>query len=443
MIRNIFNRKYKFSVIIPIYNTASYLEDAIESIIDQTIGFEENIQLILVNDGSPDESESICKRYRKRYPRNIKYIFKSNGGVSAARNLGLKKAKGQIINFFDSDDCWQPDAFQKAYDMFCNYGEQIDIVTCRQILFEAKEGEHRLNDKFEGGDRVINIFEEPFFPVITVTSSFIKREAIKDRTFDIRIDVGEDAKFMTQILLDKEQYGVLASTHNNIRRRHSKTSITQNPTKGRYTATMVHYYKYVRKLSIEKYGKVIPYIQYLLLNGLRYRVVSNRPLPLDENERQLYFKRVKSILAKLDDEVILNAKDMKMPLRVYLLRVAHPKLTFKRFRKRGNRLYFKGYKVGNMAYQKVYVDKVEENRIEGHINVPFYEDICLNLLCGENAFPAKIRANPSYERLAFNGDIIIPGRSFDITLPNNINLEEIRFELNIDGVKIIQKDALI
>ena len=66
---------FLFSVIMPVYNTEEYLEEAIQSVIEQTIGFEENIQLILINDGSTDNSESICKKYQKKYKNNIIYNY--------------------------------------------------------------------------------------------------------------------------------------------------------------------------------------------------------------------------------------------------------------------------------------------------------------------------------------------------------------------------------
>ena len=72
------NYKYKFSVVMPVYNVEQYLEEAIESVINQTIGFKENIQLILVNDGSPDNSEAICLKYEKQFPDNIIYIKQKN-----------------------------------------------------------------------------------------------------------------------------------------------------------------------------------------------------------------------------------------------------------------------------------------------------------------------------------------------------------------------------
>ncbi len=81
--------QYKFSVVIPVYNVYGYLRETLDSVIQQDIGFEENIQVILVNDGSPDRSEEICLEYQKRYPDNIVYLKQENQGVSAARNHAI------------------------------------------------------------------------------------------------------------------------------------------------------------------------------------------------------------------------------------------------------------------------------------------------------------------------------------------------------------------
>ena len=106
--------KYQFSIIIPVYNVEQYLAETLESVINQTIGFEDNIQIILVNDGSPDNSESICLQYRDKYPDNIVYVKKENGGVSSARNEGIPYAEGKYVNFLDSDDCWQKMRLKKC-----------------------------------------------------------------------------------------------------------------------------------------------------------------------------------------------------------------------------------------------------------------------------------------------------------------------------------------
>lgn len=93
------NYKYKFSIIIPIYNAKEYVEKTIRSVINQTIGFKKNIQLILINDGSTDESEDICLKYKRKYPENIVYYKKENEGVSKARNYGSNIFKENMLIF--------------------------------------------------------------------------------------------------------------------------------------------------------------------------------------------------------------------------------------------------------------------------------------------------------------------------------------------------------
>ena len=96
--------KYKFTIIMSIFNVEQYLEEAVDSIIAQDIGFKDNVQLIMVNDGSEDNSEEICLKYQEKYPDNIVYVKKENGGLASAKNFGLKYREGKYINFFDPDD---------------------------------------------------------------------------------------------------------------------------------------------------------------------------------------------------------------------------------------------------------------------------------------------------------------------------------------------------
>lgn len=106
--------EFLFSVIIPVYNVENYLEETIKSVIGQTIGFKKNIEIILVNDGSTDNSEKICLKYESLFKNNIKYIKQKNKCVSNARNNGLKHASGKDINFLDSDDKWDKNVFKKV-----------------------------------------------------------------------------------------------------------------------------------------------------------------------------------------------------------------------------------------------------------------------------------------------------------------------------------------
>ncbi len=113
------------SIIVPVYNVEKYLEKCIESIKKQTY---KNIEIILVDDGSKDNSGKICDQAEKKDNR-IKVIHKTNGGLSDARNAGLKIAKGDFIGFVDSDDYIKEDMFETLYNLLENYNADISIVS--------------------------------------------------------------------------------------------------------------------------------------------------------------------------------------------------------------------------------------------------------------------------------------------------------------------------
>lgn len=112
------------SVIVPVYKVEKYLEKCVDSIISQTY---DNLEIILVNDGSPDKCPHICDRYKETDGR-IKVIHKENGGLSSARNAGLAMCSGEYIAFIDSDDCIAEDYIEKLYSAMET--ENADIAIC-------------------------------------------------------------------------------------------------------------------------------------------------------------------------------------------------------------------------------------------------------------------------------------------------------------------------
>ena len=114
----------KVSVIVPVYNVCKYIKNCLDSLVNQTL---EDIEIIIVNDGSKDKSEEIIQEYVKRYS-NIKYYKKTNGGQSSARNFGLKYAQGEYIGFVDGDDYVDVSMFEKMYNKAIS--NDYDLVVC-------------------------------------------------------------------------------------------------------------------------------------------------------------------------------------------------------------------------------------------------------------------------------------------------------------------------
>ncbi|YCA42426.1 glycosyltransferase [Bacillus sp. JZ8] len=120
---------YKISIVVPIYNVEQYLHKCVSSLINQTY---KNIEIILVDDGSPDQCPSICDTYAEQDDR-ITVIHKENGGLSDARNAGIEKAKGEYILFVDSDDYIELDTCEKLYEIITSYEVDIVVGNARRI----------------------------------------------------------------------------------------------------------------------------------------------------------------------------------------------------------------------------------------------------------------------------------------------------------------------
>ena len=120
----------KVSVIVPVYNVEQYLPKCLDSLVNQTL---EEIEILVVNDGSPDNSQAIIDDYASRYPDKIRAFIKENGGLSDARNYGVKQATGEYIGFVDSDDYVREDAFELLYNKAVE--EESDVVAYNYCKF--------------------------------------------------------------------------------------------------------------------------------------------------------------------------------------------------------------------------------------------------------------------------------------------------------------------
>lgn len=114
----------KVSLIIPVYNVQDYIEKCLDSVVNQTI---DDMEIIIVNDGSKDQSKQKIENYLEKYPK-IKYLEKENGGLSDARNYGLKFARGEYVAFLDSDDYVEKNTYEEMYNLAKK--EKSDMVEC-------------------------------------------------------------------------------------------------------------------------------------------------------------------------------------------------------------------------------------------------------------------------------------------------------------------------
>lgn len=316
-------RHFDFSVIIPIYNMEEYLVDAIESIVNQTIGFIDHIQLVLVNDGSEDGSDAICKQYVDQYPDNVVYIAKQNEGVSVARNIGLEHASGKYINCLDADDIWSNDAFECAATFF-KANPSIRIVTTRHSFFGKKSGDHVLSYKY-GADQVIHIGSTCDHPHLSLSNAFVDASLFASHPFDDKLKVSEDFLVFNEMLFHTGKYGVLSRPRYWYRKREDSSSAIDSSTKNFswYAETPEHCYQHLFEISREKFGIVIPYIQYCVMYDLQWRIKDRLRHPLNDKQLADYKERIVDLLHSIDDGIIVSQKNISREVKLYVLTLKH------------------------------------------------------------------------------------------------------------------------
>ncbi|GIJ97802.1 glycosyl transferase [Capnocytophaga stomatis] len=171
-----------FSVIIPVYNVEKYLPECVDSVLQQDFS---DYEIILVNDGSTDGSRKICDEYAQKYS-SIKVIHKENGGLSDARNFGVKEARGEYLMFLDSDDFW------KGTDILLDLSKIIekrhpDLIINEIASFFEEDSEMAVR-KFQNADKIkSNIFKDNLDFLVrndiyyaTACNKTIKRSIVED-----------------------------------------------------------------------------------------------------------------------------------------------------------------------------------------------------------------------------------------------------------------------
>ena len=259
------------SIIVPVYNVEKYLEKCVESIINQTY---KNLQIILVDDGSKDNSGKICDEFKLKDDR-IEVIHKTNGGLSDARNAGLKIAKGDYIGFVDSDDYVEKDMFETFLSLIEKYNADISIVS----YYEFENGKFVEKDytneliKMNSLEGLKQILIDKKIPNYSCNKLF-KRNLFNDIKFPVGKkfeDIATTYRFFEKanLIIFKD-----VAKYYYIRRENSITKRKTYDNYKDYIDVLIERYLYLDKL----YGnKIQPYNDYGLINNMLwfYTVLSS------------------------------------------------------------------------------------------------------------------------------------------------------------------------
>ena len=194
------------SVIVPVYNAERYLPECLDSLLAQTYP---NFELLLVDDGSPDKCWEILQQYAARDAR-VRIFRKENGGVSSARNFGLRQAKGEYIGFVDSDDFVAPQYLEWMHRALQQTSTELAVCGYRKVPKEANPaGIAPAADEPE--IKAFSLAEYSFdytqceAACLYVCRMICKRSLCEGRYFDEQLFIGEDTYFFIQVLLQAQK----------------------------------------------------------------------------------------------------------------------------------------------------------------------------------------------------------------------------------------------
>ncbi|KIX91688.1 hypothetical protein TP70_01060 [Staphylococcus microti] len=322
----------KISIIVPIYNVEDYLAEAIESLIAQTIF--QDLDILLIDDGSQDGSTDIAKDYAKKYS-NISYYLKENGGLSSARNHGLQYVESKYTMFLDSDDMYTPQACEHLYD----FAEEnnLDIVVGDLVTFPTETPKYEWKKYYGNGNVVIDLTVggEDLLRNPSACNKIFKTEILRDKTE--LFPVGrhfEDAFAIIPLMIDSKRIGLLDETIYLYRQRDNGTSIMDSVftkeknyydyielIKSLYTPFVEGQKVYQIKFAVEKFI-------YKTFHGYLNNIFLNDEIVFDDLAKANIFKQIQPIYQNISYKLLENLSNHRVIKTIYYALVTNDEALF-------------------------------------------------------------------------------------------------------------------
>lgn len=308
---------YDITVVIPVYNSSSYIKKTIKSLVNQNYDFRK-IEVLLIDDGSKDNSLDICRDFQKKYS-NIKVFSHENHGVSYTRNVGINNANGSYIMFLDADDYISSNTVSVIIDFFDDNYDKIDILT--YPIYYDKNGkitEHPKNNFYPKTD-IYAVNGDKFYNVSTV-NYVIKNRKNSNLLFREDLKVHEDLEYAMRTILEKGCVGyVKQAAYYYVKHDDSAVSTFINPyyTFESWISTFEGFFLNYR----DELGKPLKYIQHVFLNELNWKLLSNLLYPVHYNDKKLdnAIERIKTLVNQIEDSIILKNPNIDKFHKYYFL----------------------------------------------------------------------------------------------------------------------------
>lgn len=404
--------KFKFSVVIPVGDDTKALRETLDSMISQDIGFEGNIQIILVGAGNvARDMEETCLEYKKQHPDHIVYEKQPNDSMSSARNHGIGSVQGKYVNFAEAGGRWTKTGFRAVYDFFEKKQDVVDLVSCRL------PGDKK-------GNRIVDVLDHYGKIPLCVTGCFVKAEILPGHRFDERLDFEADAKFVNSILLERCKYGVVTEARYRKSEREENFIREKNKemSKRWYLETPKIYDLEIIQESIQKHGFVLPYIQYVVLDEFQYRLREDLTNVLTKEEQDIYEAHLKQILSYLDDDLICRLDKMYVEYKIYALSLKYGYDITTKLKYRKGVFYFNHVRIYSMQAKSLFSLDVLEIRegmlhLSGRIWCPFADDFRIYIEDGDGKTFDIVSSPAGFRKAVILGKEIMRVRAYEVAFP--------------------------
>ncbi|MGG5215499.1 CDP-glycerol glycerophosphotransferase family protein [Rahnella variigena] len=312
---------YKFTIVSAVYNAETYLEDFFKSLTSQSLNFKKHIKIILVDDGSQDNSFKVIKKWCQKYPDNIFGMQKENGGQASARNLGLTKVDTEWVGFIDPDDFVNKEYFATINSHIEN-NKTIDIVSCKMIVYKEESktfaDTQPLKFCFEKNETLRNCSDLEDLIQLSASSALFKTKVIKENDIIFNHEIKpnfEDGKFVIDYMghcTGKIAFLNQANYYYRVRGDNSSTTNTQWEKVEKYSNVLEYGLLAMLKEYHQKHnGKVPRFAQRTALYFLiqYYNRILNNESSIDfltVAQKQLLLIHLDDIFNYIDDNEILK-----------------------------------------------------------------------------------------------------------------------------------------
>jgi glycosyltransferase involved in cell wall biosynthesis len=421
------------TIIIPIYNEESVILRSVSSLKSQTFGFEK-MEIIIVNDGSEDDSDLKCKALEKKY-KNIHYFCNEHRGVSAARNTGIKAATGKYIFFLDADDKISRNTVKDCVQLFDSMYDQVDLLTYPiDTYYKGRKLEPHFRYKYLTRSGIVDLKTEAFVGQTTM-NIVVKNKFDFNILFDEKMSFSEDQKYCCDVLHDKLKMGFCASAKYYYYRSEESTS-------GKLSGAC-----YIFETSMKMFEdifsryEIVPLaFQGLFVNDIYWKMLENILFPYhyDSFRYQEAIGRIKALLRRCNNYVILSHPNFDYYEKFYLMHLKGEEFVQVKTTKNEISIFSEGNEVFRSKYMEMVLTKVQVRRhhvrILGFLKSVFFifykEPIKLYAI--ENEIEYKlIELRPSAHNYYRSHEPT--QRFYAIDYDCNVqNISSLRFELHLD-----------